>query len=106
FTPEPNACANVGSVVVQIMDNTTIPTFNTYGPYCSGAAIPALPTQSLNGITGTWSPSIQNQTTQTYTFTPTPTQCGQSVSLTIVIDSIVSPLFDPIPPVCQGASGI
>lgn len=46
------------------------PTFNPVGPYCSGASIPALPTTSINGITGTWSPAINNTMSTTYTFTP------------------------------------
>jgi gliding motility-associated-like protein len=101
FTPVAGSCAQNGTVVVQILDNTSIPTFDAYGPYCTGAAIPALPTQSLNGITGTWSPAVQNQTTQTYTFTPS--QCGQTVTMTIVIDSVVTPTFTQLAPICQGA---
>ena len=38
-----------------------------------GDQIPALPTTSINGIAGTWSPAIDNTTTTTYTFTPTST---------------------------------
>lgn len=104
FTPDTNFCALSGFVTVQIMDNTTIPTFDSFGPYCNGSQIPPLPTQSQNGITGTWSPGMQSQVTQIYTFTPASSQCGQSTSLTIVIDSIVSPIFTPAAPICLGAS--
>ncbi|MDD2634648.1 MAG: hypothetical protein PHW82_04035, partial [Bacteroidales bacterium] len=62
------------------------PTFAAVGPYCSGAAIPALPTTSTNGITGTWSPAINNTATTTYTFTPTAGQCALTQTLTITIN--------------------
>src|SRR5204862_829192 len=47
------------------------PTFNTIAAICSGATIAPLPTTSLNGINGTWSPALNKTTTTTYTFTPT-----------------------------------
>ncbi len=46
--------------------------FTQVGPYCEGAVIPALPTTSNNGITGSWSPAINNAATTTYTFTRQP----------------------------------
>ena len=51
----------------------------------SGAAIPALPTTSLNGIPGTWSPAIDNTTTTLYTFTPAAGQCATTANMEIVI---------------------
>jgi len=59
----------------------TTPTFDAVGPYCSGDAIPALPTTSTNGITGTWSPAINNTATTTYTFTPDAGQCAYTTTL-------------------------
>jgi PKD repeat protein len=64
----------------------TIPIFSQVGPYCPGSTIPPLPTTSLNGITGAWSPAINNSATTTYTFTPDPGQCANPTSLTIAID--------------------
>jgi subtilisin-like proprotein convertase family protein len=64
-----------------------IPTFTAVGPFCSGAAIPALPISSTNtpAITGTWNPAISNTTTTTYTFTPTSGLCASSTTLPITI---------------------
>lgn len=78
------------SVVIDAPDPVT-PTFNPVGPFCSGAAIAALPTSSTNtpAITGAWSPSINNAATTTYTFTPDPaTQCATSTQLTITITPV------------------
>jgi hypothetical protein len=47
------------------------PTFDPVTAICSGAALVALPTTSINGINGSWSPALNNTTTTTYTFTPT-----------------------------------
>ncbi|WP_174799806.1 beta strand repeat-containing protein, partial [Flavobacterium noncentrifugens] len=47
------------------------PAFAQVPPICSGAALSALPTTSTNGVTGTWSPALNNATTTQYTFTPT-----------------------------------
>jgi hypothetical protein len=46
------------------------PTFNPVTAICSGATLVPLPTTSLNNITGTWSPALNNTTTTIYTFTP------------------------------------
>ncbi|MCK7540127.1 MAG: hypothetical protein MZV63_59090 [Marinilabiliales bacterium] len=47
------------ATTIVITPNVT-PTFAAVGPFCNGATITALPTTSLNGITGTWSPAIDN----------------------------------------------
>ncbi|MCL2511315.1 MAG: hypothetical protein FWF09_04630, partial [Bacteroidales bacterium] len=53
--------------------------------YCAGSTIPALPTTSNNGVTGTWTPPINNTTTTTYTFTPTAGQCATTTQITITV---------------------
>ncbi len=108
FTPTSTAtptCGTTASLTITINTNTT-PIFDPVGPYCSGAIIPDLPLTSANGITGTWSPAIDNTATTTYTFTPTssatPT-CGTTASLTITINTNTTPIFDPVGPYCSGA---
>jgi len=86
---------------VVINPNVT-PSFNAVGPYCSGSTIPALPTTSINGITGTWSPAINNTTTTVYTFTPSGSQCATTTTLTIDITQPTDPVFDPVGPFCAG----
>jgi gliding motility-associated-like protein len=71
---------------------------------CVGGLLSPLPTISLNAITGTWSPALDNTQTRTYTFTPNPNQCATAASLTITITAAITPLFNPIAPVCEGTS--
>ena len=59
------------------------PTFTQVAPICAGETLAALPTTSNNGVTGTWSPALDNTTTTTYTFTPT--GCGTSTTMTIAV---------------------
>jgi hypothetical protein len=61
------------------------PIFNPITAICFGATLTALPTTSLNGITGTWGPALDNTTTTTYTFTPTAGQCANITTLTITV---------------------
>ena len=60
---------NTGSATVTVTP-PTLPIFTQVAPICSGATINPLPTTSLNEISGTWSPAINNTDTTTYTFTP------------------------------------
>jgi gliding motility-associated-like protein len=99
-----------GGSPVTVSDNVTvnvgpgtIPVFQTPQSYCQGATIPALPTNSQNGINGVWSPAINNQQTTTYTFTPNPNQCASQVQLTIPITPTVNPSFNFPLTQCQGA---
>ena len=56
FTPDAGLCALPATFVVTVNPNIT-PTFSfgTTLDICAGAAVPALPVTSDNGITGTWS---------------------------------------------------
>ncbi|WP_124637313.1 hypothetical protein [Taibaiella sp. KBW10] len=65
-----------GCGVDSIMGTLTVsasvdPTFTQVAAICSGATLAALPTTSINNVTGTWSPALNNTATTTYTFTPT-----------------------------------
>lgn len=103
FTPNPGQCAATTTMTIDITNNTT-PTFNAVGPYCSGANIPAISTTSQNGITGTWSPAINNTATTTYTFTPTAGQCATNANLTITINPNILPTFAPVGSFCTGSN--
>lgn len=69
------------------------PTFIQVTPVCSGTTFAALPTTSTNGITGTWSPAINNIATTTYTFTPTAGLCANTVTMIIAVNPNVTPTF-------------
>ena len=103
FTPTAGLCATTQTMNIVISQNTT-PTFSQVGPFCSAATISPLPISSTNGISGTWSPAINNTATTTYTFTPTAGLCAttQTMSITITPNSV--PLFTQVGPFCSGAT--
>ena len=68
FTPNPNQCANQTTMTIGIIP-LTIPDFTPITDVCIGTSL-TIPTTSNNGITGTWSPAFDPNTTTTYTFTP------------------------------------
>jgi uncharacterized protein YaaQ len=106
FTPDAGQCAADATLDVTIIPEST-PTFDPIAPICLNGTAPALPSSSLNGITGTWSPAIINVSTpgtSTYTFTPDAGQCAATTTLDVSIDDAVTPVFDPIGPFCQNAT--
>lgn len=107
FTPnDPDQCGI--PVTIQVVVSPLItPTFDPIDPLCQNSTAPGLPTTSINGITGTWSPSVINISTagtSTYTFTPDAGQCASSASIDITITPEVIPTFDPIGPLCQNST--
>jgi gliding motility-associated-like protein len=84
FTPNPGVCALTATMTITV--GSTTPTFTQVAPICPGDALAALPTTSLNGVTGTWSPALNNTATTIYTFTPTPGVCAVLVTMTIVVN--------------------
>jgi gliding motility-associated-like protein len=84
FTPTAGQCATTASLTITVNAQVT-PTFAAVSPICQGGSLSALPTSSINGITGTWSPAMNNQATTTYTFTPTSGTCVSNASITISI---------------------
>jgi gliding motility-associated-like protein len=103
FTPTAGLCANTQSMIITVTQKTT-PTFTQVGAICSGDALAALPTTSNNGITGTWSPAVNNTATTTYTFTPTSGLCANTQSMIILVNSTTTiPIFTQVPPICAGA---
>lgn len=87
FTPASGQCADTATMDVTVNIIVT-PELNALGgPYCVGDIPPALPSTSVNGITGTWSPaaiSTASPGTSLYTFTPDAGQCA----FAIFVDSV------------------
>ena len=83
------------------------PTFTAISPFCSGTTAPSLPTTSIEGITGTWSPAtINNTASGNYVFTPDPIlfPCAQTATVPVTVTPLIAPTFTTIPTiVCQGA---
>jgi hypothetical protein len=85
FTPNVGLCANPVTISINITP-LTIPTFSVIPPFCEGATAPLLPTTSLNGILGSWTPSlISNSSSGTYNFTANTGQCADSGTLTTTV---------------------
>ena len=76
---------NFSDIPYVLTNQIVTPVFSQVPPVCFGDLISPLPTTSLNGITGTWSPAINNTDTTTYTFTPGADQCGYSTTMTIIV---------------------
>ncbi|MFM6934266.1 MAG: PKD-like domain-containing protein, partial [Flavobacteriales bacterium] len=99
-----NGPCTVVSTCTVFINPTILPTFNSVSPICAGGNLSALPTTSLNNVSGTWSPALNNQATTTYTFTPTAGQCAATTTLTITVNPMVVPTFDPVSPICAGGN--
>ncbi|MGL2963767.1 gliding motility-associated C-terminal domain-containing protein [Flavobacterium sp. RSB2_4_14] len=101
FTPSTGICANITTLTAVINPNIT-PTFTQVTPICFGGQLNPLPSTSLEGITGTWSPALNNLATTTYTFTPTTGLCAVSSTMTITVNPYITPTFNAIAPLCVG----
>ncbi len=96
FTPTAGLCAVPTTFTVTVSPNIT-PTFafGTSTTICANATVPALPTTSTNGITGTWNPaSIDNQNSGVYTFTPTAGLCALPTTFTVTVNPNITPTFN------------
>ncbi len=100
FTPTAGQCATTTTLTITVNPSTT-PTFNPVAAICSGDALAALSTTSLNGINGTWSPALNNAATTTYTFTPNAGQCATTTTLTITVNPSTTPTFNPVAAICS-----
>lgn len=103
FTPTNGVC-NLTATLQIIVNQPSTPTFTAVPAICSGTALTALPTLSNNGITGSWSPTLNNTTTTTYTFTPNPGQCAGTAMLTIQVNQTTTPTFTAVAAICSGTA--
>ena len=103
FTPAAGLCAVSKILVVTVVDAID-PVFETVVLVCSGSSISELPLTSTNGITGTWSPALNNLETTTYTFTPSVGECATTATMTIAVNENVTPIFTPVAPICSGTA--
>lgn len=86
FTPNAGQCASTTTMTVTV-NNNTIPVFTPISAICSGESF-SLPSMSNNGISGTWSPAVNNAVTTIYTFTPVSGQCVQTATMTVVVNAV------------------
>src|SRR6185369_17266145 len=95
FTPTAGQCATTATFTVTVNPNVTpVFSFGTSLIICAGGSVPALPTTSTNGVTGTWNPStVDNQNSGTYTFTPTAGLCALPTTFTVTVNPNIVPTF-------------
>ena len=87
FTPSTVGCVTQATMNITVNQKVT-PTFTPQAPFCIGQNVPSLPAQSLEGITGLWTPStIDSTQTATYIFTSNAGQCATNGNLTITVQS-------------------
>ena len=86
-------CIAPFNITVATIGAASTPAFNAVTPICSGAILSPLPTTSINGINGTWSPAINNTATTIYTFTPAVGQCAATTTLTITVNPKPIPII-------------
>ena len=100
FVPGGGSC-NAGTTLSITVSSSITPTFLPPGTICSGSVAPVLPTTSINGITGAWSPAtVSNTATATYTFTPNAGQCAGPATLNVTVSTPVVPSFNPVAAIC------
>jgi len=88
-------CYRIDEFEIHVDRVKTVPSFDPIADVCEGGRA-TLPTTSKNGVTGTWSPAFDPNSTTTYTFTPDPGQCAKSDTLKVNITKKIVPVFDPI----------
>ncbi len=81
-----NGCTATSSPLTVTVNPIVTPSFAPVSPICSGSSLSALPNTDGFGITGTWSPALNNAQTTTYSFTPSAGQCANMGSLTVVVN--------------------
>lgn len=101
--PPGEECQRFPVVVGQCSPPDNEPTFAPIPPQCPGGSNP-LPSTSLDGSTGTWSPAFDPNNTTTYTFTPNPGQCAtQQTQVVVEILPLITITFTPLAPICQNS---
>ena len=86
FTPNLGECSYPATMTIVIEPNDPA-SFDDYDSFCRGTTIPALPTTSIEGIEGSWSPAIDNWNTTEYTFVTDDGTCAWT-TMEIQIDTV------------------
>ncbi len=99
-------CSNSLSISDTVsVGGNLLPLFAQVPSICEGQTLNPLPTTSNNGVTGIWSPALNNMQTTTYTFTPSNTgYCpATTANMTIVVSpSGTVPTFSLPTSICTG----
>ena len=101
FTPDVGECANPATLTI-FVNQKVAAVFNPVDDICNGDVLTPLPTTANNGITGTWTPALDNTLTTTYTFSPDAGECANPTTLTINVNQKVDPDFNEVDAICDG----
>ncbi len=108
FIPLGDECAISVKISVTITEPVN-PKFENIDPICQNTTAPLLLTTSLNGITGSWNPSVIGVSivrTNSYTFTPSPGLCASKTQIPVSILEKVRPIFENIGPLCLNSTTV
>ena len=100
FTPDTGQCASDTTMTI-VVEQTTTPSFTQIDPICEGDTF-TIPSTSNEGITGNWSPAVDNALTTEYTFAPTAGQCATEAVMTVTVIPLITPLFTQVDTICVG----
>lgn len=92
------------TVTVTTATNTT---FNSIQLACQYSVAPSLPTTSIEGTKGNWSPAAINTTVAgvaTYTFTPLAGQCAMTATITVTVLPAPTATISAPSVICAGTS--
>ena len=103
-TASSNICTitTLETLLVNVSSGTTS-IFTPIADICPGDLF-TLPPTSDNGITGTWSPAVNNTASTNYTFTPDAGQCATTETMTVTVNAQTTPSFTAIADICSGSS--
>jgi len=103
FVPNAGQCA-LDFVLHVNVSYSTPPNFTTPISICTGATPPVLNTISPNGISGTWTPAIVNNTASAdYHFVPNAGQCASDFVMHVNVGNSIVPNFSTPISICTGA---
>jgi len=101
FTPNSDQCATTVQKTITVKQIVT-PQFSIVDTICANQTVDPLPSQSLNGINGSWNPILNLTTSTTYTFTPLTGECAGKIEKKIQVKQLIKPQFNLIEGSCKG----
>ena len=100
-------CSSVLNLTATTIVNTpALPSFVQLGSYCEGGTPDILNNISIEGLSGTWSPTAINTAapgTSTYSFSVDAGQCAIGTTMNVTVTSPAPPAFTQIAPICINA---
>lgn len=106
FTPTFNLNCEVSFIYNLTVNPNIAPSFTLPAQICQNSTAPILPTNSNNGITGTWNLAVASNTASG-SYVPTtnnPSQCAIGFTYNTIVTVRITLTFPSIDPVCSGST--